>query len=131
MPCVTFALHLGHDAILIGSHLDQPVIWLLLRIILPAGADFKRLSRKRPGGAFQGRDCSRLLPTWFSALGLYQVAEKLPMAVILRSRRRRRISQVVDITEKQILRSAQDDMLGTLFSNLLEPNPPRGPAPPT
>jgi hypothetical protein len=74
MPCVTFALHLGHDAILIGSPLDQPAIWLLLRIILPAGADFKRLSRKRPGGGFQGRDCSRLLPTWFSALGLYIVA---------------------------------------------------------
>ena len=51
--------------------------------------------------------------------GTLQAAEKGPKGVILRSRRRRRISQVIDSLQGEILRFAQNDIAEDFFSNLL------------
>ena len=52
---------------------------------------------------------------------LYEAAEKLPQAVILRSRRRRRISHRLENTQSEILRCAQNDSEKAFFRSLLYP----------
>jgi len=47
-----------------------------------------------------------------------QAAEKLAVTVILRSRRRRRISHCLENTQSEILRCAQDDSLEGFFRSL-------------
>ena len=53
--------------------------------------------------------------------GALQAAEKLVNTVILRSRRRRRISHCLENTRSEILRSAQDDSMGGFFAACLAP----------
>jgi hypothetical protein len=50
--------------------------------------------------------------------GASQAAEKPVGTVILRSRRRRRISHCLENTQSEILRCAQDDSIGRFFSSL-------------
>jgi hypothetical protein len=51
--------------------------------------------------------------------GLKQAAEKLIGTVILRSRRRRRISHCLENTQSEILRCAQNDSIVGFFRSLL------------
>ncbi|MGO8732099.1 MAG: hypothetical protein ACLQVM_04815 [Terriglobia bacterium] len=54
--------------------------------------------------------------------GALQAAEKLLRAVILRSRRRRRISHCLENTQSEILRFAQNDSVEGFFRSLLSSN---------
>ena len=56
-----------------------------------------------------------------------QAAEKLAGTVILRSRRRRRISHCVENIQSEILRFAQDDSLEEFFRSLFSPALPATP----
>jgi hypothetical protein len=53
---------------------------------------------------------------------LSQAAEKLVGPVILRSRRRRRISHCVENTQSEILRFAQNDNTEAFFRSLFQPS---------